>query len=378
MEDVPSEIIETNILLRITPEELHYYCATNRRYAKLCRQKSFWQLRVSRTPRRVLQDDWFLYFAHQGEISLLWPLINEMARQGVIIDNWAITYAAFYLLEQEEELSVDGVALLELLLADAGEDQVLRTLIRPFDLRFYFYAIREEVVTFRQQLTEPIPTDKGLPIYDHPAENWDEPDYVLYLGEFENRYLYDHVKDVLPPIRAYLEEMLTVKARAHKNKIADFTIPLVAIEAADGKMEEMKDLLSYVNEHAGGISVDYWIYSVTDRILEELPYPEAELLTPLGKQRVNSVSYLGLPFPIDPATYYYIISIRGYTPASLARAVRAIEPEVFIAYLDKLLTNNHISRSRMRKAMLLAHAKAVHIGYTYFASVLEDELETLE
>ena len=381
MEDVPSEIIETNILLRITPEELPHYCATNRRYAKLCRQKSFWQLRVSRTPRRVLQDDWFLYFARQGEISLLWPLINEMARQGVIIDNWAITYAALYLLEREDKLSLDGLALLELLLADAEKDRALRVFMIFPDLRSFFYDMRDSVTLFRQELTtfKPVRKNKALPTYLPPLGTWYSTAYKLYLGEFENRYLYDHVKDVLPPLRVYLEEMLRLKDIPDKNRIVAFTIPLVAIEAADGKMEEMKDLLSYINEYADEVYVaNQWINSVTDSILQELPYLEAKLLIPPGKPWINTFSPRSLPFPIDPAIYYYLVSVREYTSDSLSRAVRAIEPEEFISYLRQLIMDNNISGSEMEEAMLLAHKEALSIGYTYFAFVVGDELKVLE
>ena len=382
MEEVPSEIIETNILLRITPEELPHYCATNRRYAKLCRQKRFWQLRVARTPRRVLQDDWFLYFAQQGEISLLWPLINEMARQGVIIDNWAITYAALYLLEQEDKLSPDGRELLKLLLADAKKDRALRSLIRPFDLQCYFYAIQESVVTFREQLAKSTHPDKGLPIYDHPVKDWEAPDYMLYLGEFENGYLYDHVKDVLPPLRTYWKDISRTEDKTHKYTIADFIIPLVAVEAADGKMDEMKDLLSYINEYVDEDYIaEYCIKKVTDSIIRELPYVEAMLLIPWDKRWISLLSRHTLPFPLDPTTYYYLASQGEYKSSNLARlswAVRAIEPEEFISYLHQLTTDGKITSSEMNKVTSYASKRASRIGYTYFAAVVEDELKVVE
>lgn len=239
------------------------------------------------------------------------------------------------------------------------------------------------------------------PTFKSPAEGLNGyEDYVgFYLDEFENDYLYERVEDVLPPLRQYLEAMLEIEkpeARTFYDldvgtrTMFNFTIRLVPVEVMYGKMAEIRDLLRYAkkNKLLNGLSkranertpLDTWYYRAGWKVLEELPYEEARMLIP------SETFWRRAPregaAPIDRLTYYHqagteMDGLRRYSLNLLREGYRALDPEEFIDYLHRLVSEKKSTLVGTRRVMEDASMAGKASGYCYFATVVERELNRL-
>lgn len=377
---LPDEVITQELLLNLDAESLAAYCPVDRRARRFCRQPRFWQSLVSRRSRRVIQEEWFLYFAKSGETALLSDLVGEINRRAMILDDRAVTYAALDLLEQQrlKPLSRGGTTLLDSFLLRAARDKTLSRLLGGLNLEQYFDMLFQEVKRFRGKLEEGLLVHPRSLIYGRrifQTEERREP-IEFYLGEYEDNYVYEHVEDVLPPVKEYLELAMSTSfggANIHYLRDSlDFTINLIPLMVSHGQIEEVSSILAYAEDTEELSSENdkweiNWYLSVVRKMAEKLSYDDLVSLVPDVENFIEHGTYSG---PVDPILYYKRIS--SFNPRVGSDAFRCMDPQEFIKFL-----NGSIGKDKVKPFMEKSKMRAENSGYSYFSTVIGIKLHQL-
>lgn len=387
MESLPSDILDIELPQMLDVEELAEYCATAKRIAKICQSKSFWSYKVAHTPRRVLQDDWFLGLASLGETVLLELLLNAIDKVSLILlDNWAIAYAALDLIDQRHSLSEQGLALMEQLIGRAETDPALERAIVSdsfrlgVNLRNFYHNVRERALTVREEL------ESG----DSTIWAYSRNETYYYLGDYVNDFIYEENIDLIPSMYDYIDrvpnitvtevdytspggKVITSPLGHHNmweeryNYVTNFICYFVERLLLLDDIEQIKKILRLVQTAPLPIGITILSYATEEQAVK--------LVTKYGltgwKRYLN-----GFPdiCPLDKRIYQNLVRLSDYIIDIPLGPYRCFEPEEWISYLENLVRGEKISEQDMNSAMRRAAKNANSNGYSYFANVINAEL----
>lgn len=332
-------------------------------------QNSVWQLKVLETPRRELQDDWFLFFAKRGETALLAKLFSAVTDQGVIIDNRAICYAALYLMEIEDSLSIQGWALRDQLVGQVQLDKYL--LQDSQSLSAFFRKMSSDIKIFREETIKSFKMGRELPIPRlYPGF------FATYLGEYVRDYTYRNTRDILPSLISYAKDLENTKKYPPVRTSSTYFMQAMAGEMVRaGELDKVSSLLAYIrdSEYFDEDASNATVYSeVFEAVLSNGTYEEARSMDnsdEVWREGAHISSY-----PVDPEIYFALVELRDYNDGVLANGLEALEAEDYLDYLDALLAEELITAQKHLEALTTIKIRADRGGYTNAALVFRDSI----
>lgn len=265
--------------------------------------------------------------------------------------------------------------LLDLFLNRVQEDESLRKILNQCTLDRYFRELREAIVVLKQGLEGG--QVRALQIGSNTQSVFN------YLGEFETDYIYRKINNVAQSIQYYLEILGNRENCGYTDHIFRLTYILLRGKAKYHDLEGLRAALEYArgrpelhSTETIHLDTGMWYHTALQIVIGGLPISEARTVITEKREWVESLTgWFSIPIkPKYSCTYYYLTTLRNYSPEHLGTAPRSIEPEEFITYLSRLLLEGKLSRKRRIEAMNTALTNAREGGYSYFVMVIEKVL----
>ena len=94
--DLPGEL-KTLLAQNLSVDDVAAYCVSDRTFAKMCSDRSFWIAILHNLDRRSIQVDWVIGLARRGEGRLLSNLLDGIDTLKIVLDDWARIVALMHL-----------------------------------------------------------------------------------------------------------------------------------------------------------------------------------------------------------------------------------------------------------------------------------------